>query len=90
MARLICLLVLAACVPLTEAQRDERAYQWQEHVVAWKIFEEACRDAGGHVLNRHARPCRVRECIPAPYEWRHWYDENGRLRWNSATVFCAK
>lgn len=85
----ILLAALAACTPLTEAERDDRAYAWQEHVIAWEIWKEACLDKGGFIYWKQHRACPRRECTPKTYEWRHWYDEDGRLRWQSTSIFCS-
>ena len=81
---------IAACTPLTEVEREEATYNQQEHEVAWRLYEKACKAVGGHVYWKTHRPCTRRECIPARHEWRHWYDEDGKLHWNSASIDCVR
>lgn len=82
--------LVVACQPLTEAERDAKAYEWQEHVAAWKIYEAACQQQGGYIYWKAHRACVRRECIPKQYEWRYWYNEDGELRWQSANIQCAR
>jgi hypothetical protein len=91
MKKLLLLFILTSCAStVTEAEKEEKEYEWQEHVYAWNLYTAACLKHGGHIVWRSHRACMRRECIPQMYEWKHWYDEDGTMHWNSASIGCAK
>jgi len=69
--RLLLLLLLAGCASqLTEAELELRQYEEQERVIAYRHWQQACLDAGGHVfINNPIRPCHTIECIPDKHDW---------------------
>ena len=71
--KLLPLLLLCGCATqMTEAEREYREYFEQERVVAYRIWEQACHDAGGVIyVNNPHKPCIRSECIPHEVDWSH-------------------
>ena len=58
------LLALTGCSGMTEAERDQHLYEWQEACVTYLIQQDQCNQAGGAIYVRTNRPLRFRGDCP--------------------------
>jgi hypothetical protein len=73
MNRLILILLLVACAPLTEDEQFARDYNENDRKAQYARWEQWCLDSGGIVYYADPlKPCMSRRnCIPHRWDWRY-------------------
>ena len=67
----IWLLLLAGCASqMTEADLVYKQYEEQERVIAYRLWEQACINAGGAIyVSNPFRRCYRKDCVPHEADW---------------------
>ena len=57
---------------MTEADIEYKQYQEQERVIAYRLWEQACHNAGGVIYTYNpVKPCaKHHECVPDVIDWK--------------------